>query len=102
MIVKIIALLTFFKIICFSDVDQDQHHQLELGKALPVTREQNKNDSILGISMEDEMRRVGRFDENEYQDEDDKDEDGDDDRDEDRSQDLTWQRLVWAGGLEVC
>ena len=48
------------------------------------------------------MRRVGRFDENEYQDEDDKDEDGDDDRDEDRSQDLTWQRPVWAGGLEVC
>ena len=42
------------------------------------------------------MRRVGRFDENEYQDEDDEDED------EDRSQDLTWQRLVWAGGLEVC
>ena len=48
--------------------------------------------------MEDEMRRVGRFDENEYQDEDDEDED----EDEDRSQDLTWQRLVWAGGLEVC
>ena len=44
------------------------------------------------------MRRVGRFDENEYQDEDDEDED----EDEDRSQDLTWQRLVWAGGLEVC
>ena len=52
MIVKIIALLTFFKIICFSDVDQDQRHQLELGKALPVTREQNKNDSILAILME--------------------------------------------------
>ena len=70
MIVKISALLTFFKIICFSDVDQDQRHQLELGKALPVTREQNKNDSILGKSMEDEMRRVDRFDENEYEDED--------------------------------
>ena len=110
MIFKIITLLTFFKIICFSDVDQDQRHQLELGEALPVTREQNKNDSILGISMEDEMERVGRFDENEYEDEedeDDEDEDEDDDmdeddEDEDRSQDLTWQRLVWAGGLEVC
>ena len=70
MIVKIFALLTFFKIICFSDVDQDQRHQLELGKALPVTREQNKNDSILGFLMEDEMRRVDRFDENGYEDED--------------------------------
>ena len=82
MIVKILSLLTFFKIICFSDVDQDQGHQLELGKTLPVTREQNKNDSILGKSMEDEMRRVDRFDENEYEDEDGEDED-DEDEDED-------------------
>ena len=30
-----LSLLTFFKIVCFSDVDQDEGHQLELGEPLP-------------------------------------------------------------------
>ena len=30
-----LSLLTFFKIVCFSDIDQDEGHQLELGEPLP-------------------------------------------------------------------
>ena len=46
-------------------------------------------------------------DDDDDDDDDDEEEDEDDDRDEDDEdedicQDLTWQRLVWAGGLEVC